>query len=99
MLFRSKNPSPAFVAKVGPELAALLWEHHGPGLFDVPQGPVGHRAERASHMRRAIINREGSASDLASRFGVATRTVKRHRALAREDGSDLPLLAPLKDRS
>jgi len=91
-----KRPTDAFVAKVGQELAAWLCENHGPGHVDVPLGPTGDRAERAARMHTAIVQGEGSASDLARRFGVAARTVKRHRANARVGDTDLPLLAPLK---
>ena len=88
-----KHPTPAFVAKVGQELAAWLCEHHGPGHVDMPLGPTGDRAAR---LRRAIEQGDDSASAIARRFGVAGRTVKRHRAQARAGDADLPLFTPRK---
>lgn len=91
-----KNPSPAFVAKVGPQLAAWLCEHHGPGHVDVPLGPTGDRADRAARLRRAIEHGDASAAAIARRFGIADRTVKRHRAQARAGDAELPLFSPKK---
>lgn len=92
------KPTARFRQRVGDQVAAWLCENYGPGHVDVPIGPSGDRFKRAAQMHEAIVQREGSASELARRFGVAARTVKRHRAQAREDGSDLPLLAPLKGK-
>lgn len=94
-----KRPTARFVARFGEALAAWLCEHHGPGHLEVPLGPTGARAERAAALRTAIVQREGSASNLARRFGIASRTVKRHRAAAREGEADLPLFAPPKSQS
>jgi len=91
-----KRSTPAFVAKVGPELAAWLCENHGPGHIDVPLGPTGDRAARAAALRTAIERNEGSASVLARRFGIVSRTVKRHRAQARDGDADLPLFTSRK---
>jgi hypothetical protein len=91
-----KQPTAAFVDKVGEATAAWLCENHGPGYVDVPLGPTGDRADRAARLRQAIEQREGSASELARRFGVAARTVKRHRAHARDGDGDLPLFSSLK---
>ncbi len=93
-----KHPTDRFVERFGEPLAVWLCENHGPGHVDVPLGPFGHRATRAASLRAAIVQREGSASDMARRFGIAARTVKRHRAQARDGDADLPLLAPLKER-
>lgn len=88
-----KRPTARFVARFGEALAAWLCEHHGPGHLEVPLGPTGARAERAAALRNAIAQKQGSASTLARRFGIASRTVKRHRAQARDGDADLPLFA------
>lgn len=91
-----KRPTSRFVARFGEPLAAWLCENHGPGHLEVPLGPTGARAERAAALRNAIVEKQGSASGLARRFGIASRTVKRHRAQARDGDADLPLFATPK---
>lgn len=98
ILYVPNRPSERFIARFGAELATWLCEHHASVHLEVPLGPTGARAERTAALRAAIERGEGSASTLARRFGIVSRTVKRHRADLR-DGEDLPLFAPSKPRT
>ncbi|WPZ33207.1 hypothetical protein T8K17_01880 [Thalassobaculum sp. OXR-137] len=95
IVFLPEKPTPLLTRRFGDQVATWLVSTYGTGPVAIPLGPYARDRVRAEKLRQAIINGEGSASDLARRFGIAARTVKRHRAKAREQDDDLPLLAGL----
>ena len=82
--------------RFGRAIGHWLVEQYGPAMVEIPLGPNAREWQRAAAIRAAIVDQRGSANDMARLFGVTTRTVKRHRAKARDDDADLPLLAGLK---
>lgn len=95
ILFIPEKPTPLLIGRVGVEVATWLVETYGTGPVEIPLGPYARDRVRAEKLRQAITNGEGTSSELARRFGIAARTVKRHRAKVREQDDDLPLLSRL----
>ena len=96
VIYVPKSLTRTIERRFGRAIAQWLVEQYGPSMVEIPLGPNAREWQRAAALRAAIVDQRGSANELAKRFGIASRTVKRHRAKARDDDADLPLLAMLK---